>query len=187
MNIIETYISGLYIIEPQVFEDSRGYFFESFNEKKLENGGIKTRFVQDNQSKSSYGVIRGLHYQLDPYAQTKLVRAIEGSIYDVAVDVRKGSPTFGKWYGIELSAENKKQLYIPKGFAHGFSVLSSVAVVFYKCDHLYSPGFEGGIRFNDPGLGIDWKIDKASALLSGKDKDLPLLKNANMNFSFPLL
>ncbi len=184
MEIIETYISGLYIIEPDVFEDSRGYFFESFNEAKLEARGITTRFVQDNQSKSSYGVIRGLHFQLEPHAQTKLVRVLEGSIYDVAVDVRTGSPNYGNWFGIELTAENKKQLYVPKGFAHGFSVLSATAVVFYKCDHLYSPGFEGGIRFNDPELGIDWKVDAGKAILSGKDKDLPLLKEAKIDFRF---
>jgi len=184
MNIIETYISGLYIIEPTVFEDSRGYFFESFNEEKLEAGGITTRFVQDNQSKSSYGVIRGLHFQLEPHAQTKLVRVLEGSIYDVVVDVRIGSPNYGNWFGVELSAENKKQLYVPKGFAHGFSVLSPTAIVFYKCDHLYSPGFEGGIRFDDPELGIDWKVDPTNAILSPKDMELPLLKEAKMNFRF---
>ncbi len=184
MNVIETYIPGLYIIEPAVFNDPRGYFFESFNEEKLSAGGINTRFVQDNQSKSSYGVIRGLHYQLNPYAQTKLVRALEGTIYDVVVDVRKGSPTFGKWFGIELSADNKRQLYVPQGFAHGFSVLSPTAIVFYKCDHLYSPGFEGGVRYNDPELAIDWKIDAANAILSPKDSNMPLLKDANYNFTF---
>ena len=145
MNIVETGIPGLVIIEPKIFEDDRGYFFESFHHGKLSQHGLQTSFIQDNQSKSSYGVIRGLHYQLNPHAQTKLVRVLEGVIYDVAVDVRKGSPTFGKWFGIELSADNKKQLYIPKGFAHGFSVLSQTAVVFYKCDNLYNPSSEGGI------------------------------------------
>jgi dTDP-4-dehydrorhamnose 3,5-epimerase len=184
MNITETNISGLCVIEPAVFKDPRGYFFESYNEDKLQKKGIACKFVQDNQSKSSYGVIRGLHYQLNPHAQTKLVRVLEGAIFDVVVDVRAGSPTFGKWFGVELSSENHKQLFVPKGFAHGFSVLSPTAVVFYKCDHLYSPGFEGGIRFNDPELGIDWKVDPDKAILSDKDKVLPLLKEANANFSF---
>ena len=184
MKVIETGIPGLVIIEPKVFEDDRGYFFESYHEEKLSAQGIKTRFVQDNQSKSSYGVIRGLHYQLNPNAQTKLVRCLEGVIYDVAVDMRKGSPTFGKWFGVELSADNKKQLYIPQGFAHGFSVLSPTAIVFYKCDILYSPGSEGGILYNDPDLAIDWKVDPAKAILSPKDKLLPPLKNANFNFTF---
>lgn len=184
MKVIETGIPGLVIIEPKVFEDDRGYFFESYQEEKLRAQGIKTRFVQDNQSKSSYGVIRGLHYQLDPNAQTKLVRCLEGVIYDVAVDVRKGSPTFGKWFGVELSADNKKQLYIPQGFAHGFSVLSQTAIVFYKCDNLYSPGSECGILYNDPDLSIDWKVEPTKAILSPKDKLLPPLKNANFNFTF---
>ena len=184
MKVIETGIPGLVIIEPKVFEDDRGYFFESYHEEKLSAQGIKTRFVQDNQSKSSYGVIRGLHYQLNPHAQTKLVRCLEGVIYDVAVDVRKGSPTFGKWFGVELSADNKKQLYIPQGFAHGFSVLSPTAIVFYKCDNLYSPGSEGGILYNDQDLAIDWRVDPAKAILSPKDKLLPPLKNANFNFTF---
>jgi dTDP-4-dehydrorhamnose 3,5-epimerase len=182
MNIVKTDLPGLVIIEPKVFEDERGYFFESYHEGKLSQQGVQTTFIQDNQSKSSYGVIRGLHYQLDPHAQTKLVRVLEGKIYDVAVDVRKGSTTFGKWFGIELSAENKKQLYVPQGFAHGFSVLSETAVVFYKCDNLYHPASEGGILYNDPDLGIDWKVDLEKAVLSPKDKALPLLKNANANF-----
>jgi dTDP-4-dehydrorhamnose 3,5-epimerase len=184
MNVIKTDIPGLYIIEPKVFQDDRGYFFESYQEEKLSQQGITTRFVQDNQSKSSYGVIRGLHYQLEPYAQTKLIRVLDGRIYDVAVDVRKGSPTFGKWFGLEISSENKKQLYVPKGFAHGFSVLSETAVVFYKCDSLYHPAAEGGIVYNDPSLGIDWKVEQGKDLLSAKDKVLPLLKNANLNFTF---
>jgi dTDP-4-dehydrorhamnose 3,5-epimerase len=184
MNVIKTDLPGLVIIEPKVFEDERGYFFESYHEEKLNQQGVRTTFIQDNQSKSSYGVIRGLHYQLDPHAQTKLVRVLEGKIYDVAVDVRKGSPTFGKWFGIELSAENKKQLYVPHGFAHGFSVLSETAVVFYKCDNLYHPASEGGILYNDPDLRIDWKVDLGKAVLSPKDKALPLLKNANANFTF---
>ena len=145
MNISKTNFPGLFIIEPKVFEDERGYFFESYNEEKLTQNGIKTVFVQDNQSKSSYGTIRGMHFQSEPHAQTKLIRVLDGEIYDVVLDVRKGSPTFGRWFGIELSAENKKQLYIPRGFAHGFSVLSKMAVVFYKCDSPYNPSSEGGI------------------------------------------
>jgi dTDP-4-dehydrorhamnose 3,5-epimerase len=184
MNVIKTNLPGLFVIEPKVFEDDRGYFFESYQEEKLKQQGIKTRFVQDNQSKSSYGVIRGLHFQLEPYAQTKLIRVLEGSIYDVALDIRKGSPTFGKCFGIELSAENKTQLYIPKGFAHGFSVLTETSVVFYKCDIPYNPASEGGILFNDPDLRINWRIDPAKAVLSTKDKAQPLLKNAKFNFSF---
>lgn len=184
MNIIETGIPGLVVIEPKVFEDDRGYFFESYHEGKLLEKGIKTRFVQDNQSRSSYGVTRGLHFQLNPHAQTKLVRVLEGMIYDVAVDVRKGSPTFGKWFGVELSADNKKQLYVPQGFAHGFSVLSDKATVFYKCDNLYHPASEGGILYNDTDLGIDWKVDPEKAVLSPKDKALPAFKNANFNFIF---
>ncbi len=184
MNIIKTEIPGLVVIEPKVFEDNRGYFFESYHEEKLSQHGIKTRFVQDNQSKSLYGVIRGLHFQAEPYAQTKLIRVLEGKIYDVAVDVRKGSPTFGKWFGIELSGENKKQFYVPKGFAHGFSVMSETAVILYKCDNLYNPASEGGILYNDPDLGIDWKVEPAKAVLSDKDKVLPLLKNAILKFSF---
>ena len=183
MNVLSTELKGLFIIEPKVFEDARGYFFESYQEEKLRQQGVNVRFVQDNQSKSSYGVIRGLHYQLNPNAQTKLVRVLEGAIYDVAVDVRKGSPTFGKWFGVELSSDNKKQLYVPQGFAHGFSVLSETAIVLYKCDELYSPQSEGGILYNDPDLGIDWKVDPSKANLSGKDLLLPTLKNANLNFT----
>jgi dTDP-4-dehydrorhamnose 3,5-epimerase len=184
MKILETPLTGLYIIEPKVFEDPRGYFYESYNAGSLEKFGITNRFVQDNQSKSSYGVIRGLHYQLQPKAQAKLLRVLEGKIFDVAVDVRKGSPTFGKWYGIELSAENKKQLLIPKGFAHGFSVLSETAIVFYKCDELYAPETDAGIIYNDPQLNIDWKIPGDKVLVSDKDSKLPSFKNAKNNFEF---
>lgn len=173
MNLIETPIKDLFIVEPRVFADSRGYFFESYNESAFESKGLNLRFVQDNQSKSSYGVIRGLHYQLPPFAQTKLVRALEGTILDVAVDIRKGSPTFGKWFSIELSAENKRQLLVPRGFAHGFSVLSESATVFYKCDNLYHPECEGAIAFNDPTLSIDWKIDISKAIVSDKDLKHP--------------
>jgi dTDP-4-dehydrorhamnose 3,5-epimerase len=184
MNIIKTDFPDLYIIEPKVFEDPRGYFYESYNAKQLEEKGIHTIFRQDNQSKSSYGVLRGLHYQLNPGAQTKLIRVLEGKIWDVIVDIRKGSPTFGKWFGIELTSDNKKQFYIPQGFAHGFSVLSETAVVMYKCDNFYNPQLERGIIYNDPELGIDWKIPSAQAVLSPKDKIHPTLKNADLNFHF---
>lgn len=184
MKIIKTHIPGLLIIEPRVFADQRGYFLESYNQKKYEEAGIKTVFVQDNESKSGRGVIRGLHYQLAPYSQTKLVRVIQGSVYDVAVDCRKGSPTFGQSLGLELSEENKRQFYIPKGFAHGFSVLSETAVFSYKCDSLYNPDAERGIAYNDPALNIDWRIDPSEAVVSGKDTILPLFADAEMNFKF---
>jgi len=170
MNIIETGIKDLVIIEPRVFPDARGYFFESFSQLNLEKAGIKTNFVQDNQSKSTYGVIRGLHFQKPPHAQTKLVRALQGTIYDVAVDLRKDSETYGKWFGCELSEENKRQLLVPKGFAHGFSVLSETAVVFYKCDDFYHPECEQGIMFYDETLQIDWKVDLSKVIISDKDK-----------------
>src|SRR5215203_5823392 len=174
MSFIKTDISGLLIFEPKVLEDDRGYFYEAYNEKKFSEAGVNLKFVQDNQSKSSYGVIRGLHYQLNPFAQSKLVRVLEGNILDVAVDIRKGSPTFGKSFSIELSSQNKKQLLIPKGFAHGFSVLSSIAVVLYKCDVLYNKESEAGIRFNDSNLKIDWKIPHDKAIISDRDHAMPL-------------
>ena len=180
----ETGIPGLKVIEPRVFRDDRGYFFESFNAKELGKAGITEQFVQDNQSRSGYGVIRGLHYQLEPYAQTKLIRVLEGRILDVAVDVRKGSPTYGRWYGIELSAENFLQLYIPRGFAHGFSVLSRETVILYKCDQFYNPASEGGIIFNDPTLKINWKIEAGKEILSHKDAALPAFDKAKLNFTF---
>lgn len=179
-----TDIEGLVVIEPKVFEDSRGYFFEAYNQQVFAEGGVTMQFVQDNQSKSSYGVIRGLHYQLHPHGQTKLVRAIQGSILDVAVDIRKGSPTFGKYFSIELTADNKKQLLIPAGFAHGFSVLSETAVVLYKCDALYHRESEGGISYKDPELNIDWKIEPGKALVSDKDLQLPSLKDCRNNFEW---
>jgi dTDP-4-dehydrorhamnose 3,5-epimerase len=182
MKVIKTEYEGLYVIEPKVFEDERGYFYESYNRFKLKEQGIDLEFVQDNQSKSSYGVTRGLHYQLNPKAQTKFVRVLQGSIYDVVVDIRKKSSTYGKWFGIELSADNKKQLFIPKGFAHGFSVLSEEAVVFYKCDELYSPENERGIMYNDPFLNIDWKIPASKVILSGKDMKHPSFSLADNNF-----
>ena len=184
MPFLTTNIPDLLIFEPKVFEDSRGYFYEAYNEQVFGESGVTNRFVQDNQSKSSFGVIRGLHYQLHPHAQFKLVRALEGVILDVAVDLRKGSPTFGKHFSIELSAENKKQLLIPSGFAHGFSVLSETAIVFYKCDALYSKENEGGIVYNDPFLGIDWKIPAGKEIVSEKDLAQPLFENCKNNFEF---
>jgi dTDP-4-dehydrorhamnose 3,5-epimerase len=184
MHILKTEFPDLYILEPKVFDDPRGYFYESYNAKQLEEKGINIIFRQDNQSKSSYGVLRGLHYQLNPSAQTKLIRTLEGKIWDVVVDIRKGSPTFGKWMGIELSSDNKKQFLIPQGFAHGFSVLSETAVVMYKCDNFYNPQSERGIIYDDPELGIDWKIPVGQAILSPKDKLHPTLKNADINFQF---
>lgn len=184
MKIIETPIKGLLIIEPKVFADQRGYFLESYNEQTFKEAGITVAFVQDNESKSSRGVIRGLHYQLAPYAQAKLVRVISGRVYDVAVDCRKGSPTFGQSYGLELSEENKLQFFIPRGFAHGFSVLSETAVFSYKCDNLYNPGMDRGIRYNDPALNIDWQMDITESIVSGKDALLPLFADAEMNFNY---
>jgi len=183
MQTIETGLPGLIIIKPKVFEDNRGYFFESFNQKRYANQALEHDFVQDNESLSTFGIIRGLHYQLAPYAQTKLMRVIYGKVYDVAVDLRENSPTFGQWYGKELSSENKEQLLIPRGFAHGFSVLSDKAIVFYKCDNFYQPESERGINYKDPGLNIDWKVDPGQAVVSAKDKVLPDFKEAEMNFS----
>jgi dTDP-4-dehydrorhamnose 3,5-epimerase len=182
MKIIETPIKDLLIIEPQVFGDDRGYFFESFNQKKFVDSGLNYKFVQDNESMSRYGVLRGLHYQLNPYSQTKLVRVIQGNVFDVAVDIRKESPTFGKWFGVELSAENKRQFLIPQGFAHGFVVLSDTALFQYKCDSYYNPELERGIIFNDPIINIDWKIKEKDIHLSKKDSELPLLMNCENNF-----
>lgn len=184
MAIIKTDIPDLMIVEPRVFEDNRGYFFESYNENHFLAEGINIRFVQDNQARSTYGVIRGLHYQQAPYSQTKLVRVLEGSILDVAVDIRKGSPTFGKVFTIELSAANKKQLLVPKGFAHGYAVTSPVAEVFYKCDAFYHPAAEGGIIYNDPKLAIDWTIPAGLAIISEKDQRYPGIDDCINNFEF---
>lgn len=184
MPFIPTTIPDLLIFEPKVFEDSRGYFFESFNQKTFRAESINVDFVQDNQSSSQYGVIRGLHYQQEPYAQTKLIRVLSGKILDVAVDIRKGSPTFGQSFSIELSAENKKQLFIPKGFAHGFSVLSENAEVLYKCDSFYNKSSEGGILYNDVALHIDWKIPAGKEIVSQKDRDLPLFAECQNNFEY---
>src|SRR6476620_538492 len=179
-----TDIPGLVVFEPKVFEDSRGYFFEAYNESLFLDQGISFRFIQDNQSFSRYGVIRGLHYQMEPLAQAKLVRVLEGKILDVAVDIRKGSPFFGKHVAIELSAENKKQLLLPPGFAHGFSVLSETATVLYKCDNFYSRENEAGIRFDDPSIGINWQVPVEKAIISDKDKQLPLFAGCRNNFQF---
>jgi dTDP-4-dehydrorhamnose 3,5-epimerase len=173
MPFTSTSLPGVIVFEPRVFPDDRGFFFESYNERLFHDNNILNVFVQDNQSFSSYGVIRGLHYQREPYAQSKLVRVILGNILDVVVDLRVGSPTFGKSYSIELSAENKKQLFIPRGFAHGFSVLSEKAELAYKCDQFYNKQSESGLRYNDPRLNIDWKIQPEKALISDKDAHLP--------------
>ena len=176
MKVIETEIEGVFILEPRVFGDDRGYFFESFSLKHFEEKVSKTVFVQDNESNSSYGVIRGLHFQKPPFAQSKLVRVIRGSVLDVAVDIRKGSPTFGQHVAVELTEDNHRQFFIPRGFAHGFSVLSKEVVFQYKCDNFYAPQCEGAIVWDDPDLGIDWKIPMDKILLSEKDKVHPRLK-----------
>jgi len=178
MKVTETSISDVLIIEPQVFGDHRGYFIESYNKTKFPSKYQHVDFVQDNESKSSLGVLRGLHYQLAPHCQSKLVRVIQGSVIDVAVDIRKGSSTFGKHVAVELTGENKKQLFVPRGFAHGFVVTSENTVFSYKCDNYYSPEHDRGILFNDPSLGIDWGIEESKLILSEKDKKQPLLENA---------
>lgn len=178
MNIIKTEIEGPLIIEPRIFGDSRGYFFESFNARDFEEQtGIKVTFVQDNESKSTYGVVRGLHYQLPPYAQSKLVRVVQGAVLDVAVDIRRTSPTYGQHVAVELTADNHRQFYMPHGFAHGFAVLSETAVFQYKCDSYYHPESEGAIAWDDPSLGIDWRIARDRVLLSDKDRHHPLLRD----------
>jgi len=179
-----TPIPDLLVFEPQVFGDARGFFFESYNAKTVEEAGITQPFVQDNQSHSVRGVLRGLHYQHPPFAQTKLLRVLAGEIFDVAVDIRRGSPAYGRHYGIVLSAENKNQLFVPRGFAHGFVVLSEVADVMYKCDDFYSKQHEGGILYNDPALAIDWKIDPGDIILSDKDQALPTLADAVNHFTY---
>ncbi len=182
MKVLETGFKGLYILEPNVFKDSRGYFMESYNAKILNTAGLDVTFVQDNQSFSTAGVVRGLHYQNAPYAQTKLVRALAGSILDVVVDLRKSEPTFGKSFTIELTAENKKQIFVPKGFAHGFAVLSETAEILYKCDNYYNREAEGGLLYNDPVLEIDWGIPTHKIILSDKDAENPILSEANFSF-----
>lgn len=184
MNIIETSIPDVIIIEPRVFKDARGYFFESFSQRAFNEKVYKTVFVQDNESKSSYGVVRGLHFQKPPYAQSKLVRVIKGAVLDVAVDIRTGSPTFGKHVAIELNENNHYQLFIPRGFAHGFSVLSEEAVLSYKCDNYYSPHHEGGLAWNDPLLNIDWGIPFQHIILSEKDKTNKDLNDLGCLFNY---
>ncbi len=180
MKIKTTSLKDCYIIEPTIFEDERGYFFEKFNEKKFEElTGMNGHFVQDNISKSSYGVLRGLHLQKGEHAQAKLVSCLEGKVWDVAVDLREESPTFGKWFGIELTSENKLQLYVPRGFGHGFSVISETAVFSYKCDNFYNKESEGSVKFNDPDLGIDWKLDEKNMILSVKDQNAPSFAEKN--------
>lgn len=176
MAAIKTEIEGVYIIEPRVFGDERGYFFESFNaERFLADTGVNTTFVQDNESKSKYGVLRGLHFQKPPYAQSKLVRVVKGRVLDVAVDIRVGSPTYGKYVAVELSEDNHRQFFLPRGMAHGFAVLSEEAVFQYKCDNLYHPESEGSIIWNDPAIGIDWGVKEEDVILSEKDKHHPVL------------
>ena len=184
MPFLKTDIPGLLIFEPEVFEDSRGYFFESFSKKLFQQEGINIEFVQDNQSSSEYGVIRGLHYQLNPKAQSKMVRVLSGRIRDVVVDICKGSATYGKQFAMELSAENKKQLFIPRGFAHGFSVLSDQAEVFYKCDEYYDKNSEAGIAYNDTQINIDWQIPAGKEIISEKDMQLPSFSDHKNNFNF---
>lgn len=182
MPFTKTDFPGLLIFEPEVFKDSRGYFFESYNEKKCIQEGVNIRFVQDNQAKSVYGVIRGLHYQLHPFAQTKFIRVLSGLILDVVLDLRKDSPTFGRSFSVELSSENNKQLLVPQGFAHGYSVLSETAEVFYKCDNFYNKEAEAGILFKDPELQIDWKIPKEKQIISEKDTLHPVFAKCRNNF-----
>lgn len=177
MNFIKTDIDGVVIVEPRVFEDNRGYFFESYNEAEFNNNGIMAHFVQDNQSQSKYGVVRGLHCQLGKHAQAKLVRVLKGKVLDVAVDARKNSPTFGKHVAVELSEENKRQLFIPRGFLHGFSVLSEEAIFAYKCDNTYCKDAEFGIRYDDEDIGIDWKIPADKIITSEKDRLANKLKD----------
>lgn len=183
MNIIETSIAGLVIIEPRIFEDSRGYFFESFSQREFDERVAKVVFVQDNESRSTYGVMRGLHFQRPPYTQSKLVRCVRGAVLDVVVDLRKGSPTYGQHVAVEITEQNHRQVFIPKGMAHGFAVLSPEAVFQYKCDEFYHPESEGGISLLDPSLGIDWRIPREKAILSDKDTHHPLLKDFDSPFT----
>lgn len=184
MEVIRTEIPDVVIVEPKVFGDHRGYFFESFSERDFAAQVREVKFVQDNESKSCYGVVRGLHYQLPPHAQSKLVRVVSGRVLDVAVDIRRGSPTFGRHVAVELSAENRRQLFIPRGFAHGFAVLSDEAVFQYKCDSYYAPQSEAAIAWDDPDLGIDWKVPADRILLSDKDSRNPRLKDARHLFDY---
>lgn len=182
MNVIKTEIEGVYVIEPRVFEDPRGYFFESFSQRDFEREIRTIHFVQDNESKSSYGVVRGLHFQRPPYCQSKLVRVIHGAVLDVAVDIRKGSPTYGKWVSCLMTGENHRQFFVPRGFAHGFSVLSEEAVFQYKCDNFYHPEAEGAVAWDDPALNIDWQVPADQVILSEKDCHHQPLKDIDNPF-----
>lgn len=182
MEIIKTHIDGVVIIEPRLFCDDRGYFFESFSQREFEEKVCRTVFVQDNESKSSYGVLRGLHFQKPPFAQSKLVRVVKGAVLDVAVDIRRHSPTFGQHVAVELTADNHRQFFIPRGFAHGFSVLTDEVVFQYKCDNYYAPQSEGALAWDDPNLGIDWRIPADKVILSEKDRHHPRLKDADWLF-----
>lgn len=185
MNIINTKIEGLYIIEPRIFGDARGYFFESYNQRDFDEAtGCKTVFVQDNESSSRYGVVRGLHFQKPPYAQSKLVRVVKGAVLDVAVDIRKGSPTYGQHVAVELTEENHRQFFISKGFAHGFAVLTDEVIFQYKCDELYHPETEGAIIWNDPDLNIDWRLPAEKVLLSAKDQRHGFFKDFDSPFNY---
>ena len=181
MKVIKTKLEGVVIIEPQVFFDDRGYFFESFSQQRFNEQVAPITFVQDNESKSSYGVLRGLHFQKPPFAQSKLVRVVKGKVLDVAVDLRKGSPTFGQYESVVLSEENKRQFFIPQGFAHGFAVLSEEAIFQYKCDNYYAPQSEGSVRWNDPTIAIDWQLPEKEIILSAKDEKAPLLSQLTIN------
>ncbi len=184
MDIIETEIKGVLIVKPRIFYDKRGYFFESFSEREFCEKVMPVKFVQDNESLSSYGVIRGLHFQRPPFTQSKLVRCVKGAVLDIAVDIRKGSPTYGKYVAAELNEENHLQFYVPRGFAHGFAVLSDVAVFQYKCDNYYAPQSEGGIQLKDKSLDIDWIIPEGKAIISEKDAINPLLEEFDNPFDF---
>ncbi len=184
MRVIGTSISDVAIVEPEVFGDARGYFFESYSQRRFDEAVRPVRFVQDNESKSRYGVLRGLHFQKGEYAQSKLVRVVAGRVLDVAVDIRRGSPTFGKYVAVELTAENRRQLFIPRGFAHGFSVLSEEAVFQYKCDNPYAPQAEGAVAWDDPDIGIDWRLPAEAILLSAKDAANPRLRDAADLFDY---
>lgn len=184
MEVIKTDIEGVVIIEPRIFRDDRGYFFESFSQRDFQEKVCNTVFVQDNESKSSYGVLRGLHFQKPPYAQSKLVRVIKGAVLDVAVDIRKGSPTFGQHVAVELTEDNHRQFFIPRGFAHGFSVLTDEVIFQYKCDNFYAPQSEGALAWDDPDLGINWRLPAEKVILSEKDRHHSRLKDADWLFDF---
>lgn len=184
MNVLQTGIEGVVIIEPRIFKDERGYFFESFSQREFDEKVFPVTFIQDNESMSSFGVMRGLHFQRPPYAQSKLLRCVSGAVLDVAVDIRKGSPTYGRHVAVELTGDNHRQLFIPRGFAHGFAVLSRTAVCQYKCDNFYAPQSEGGISILDDTLAIDWRIPERDIILSEKDSRYPLLRDFDSPFEY---